>query len=114
MNLLYLSNLRLSIQKSKKSRKKYKKKLDNRQIVEYYNFVICKLQKRGENMELNLQLKEIIESRGIKQSYICEKIGMTPDALSRILNSTRKITGEELLNLCDLLNIDPRSLRQSA
>lgn len=65
-------------------------------------------------MYLNLRLKEIIENRGIKQSYICEKIDMTPDALSRILNGTRKITGEELLKLCDLLDIDPRSLRQSA
>lgn len=65
-------------------------------------------------MFLNLRLKEIIESRGIKQAYICEKIGITADALSRILNCTRKITGEELLKLCDFLDIDPRSLRQSA
>ena len=65
-------------------------------------------------MFLNLRLKEIIESRGIKQAYICEKIGMTADALSRIRNCTRKITGEELLKLCDFLDIDPRSLRQSA
>lgn len=65
-------------------------------------------------MSLNQRLREIIEGRGIKQSYICERIGMTADALSRILNGTRKITGEELLSLCDLLEIDPRVLRQSA
>lgn len=63
---------------------------------------------------INLRLKEIIESRGIKQSYISEQIGMTTDAISRILNGTRKITGEELLNICDLLDIDPRSLRKTA
>lgn len=65
-------------------------------------------------MYLNQRLREIIESRGIKQSHICETIGMTADALSRILNGTRKITGEELLRLCEYLDIDPRSLRQSA
>lgn len=63
---------------------------------------------------INLRLKEIIESRGIKQSYISERIGITTDAISRILNGTRKITGEELLNICDLLDIDPRSLRKTA
>ena len=65
-------------------------------------------------MWLNLRLKEIVESRGIKQSYICEKTGMSADAVSRILNGTRKITGEELLNLCELLDVDPRSLRKAA
>ena len=65
-------------------------------------------------MNLNLRLKEIVDNRGIKQSYICEKTGMTPDAVSRILNGTRKITGEELLNLCDLLQVDPRTLRKPA
>lgn len=65
-------------------------------------------------MSINLKLREIVESRGIKQAYICEKTGMTADAVSRILNGTRKITGEELLNLCDLLDVDPRSLRKPA
>lgn len=65
-------------------------------------------------MDINLRIKEIVESRGIKQVYICEKTGWTADAVSRILNGTRKITGEELLILCDLLDVDPRSLRKTA
>lgn len=65
-------------------------------------------------MSINLRLKEIVESRGIKQSFICEKTGMTTDAVSRILNGTRKITGEELLSICELLEIDPRILRKTA
>jgi transcriptional regulator with XRE-family HTH domain len=64
-------------------------------------------------MDINLRLKEIIESRGIKQAFICSKINMTADTLSKILNGSRKITGEELLNLCDFLEIDPRILRKS-
>lgn len=65
-------------------------------------------------MDLNLQLKEIIEARGIKQAYICKNTGMTPDSVSRILRGERKITGEELLAICELLDIDPRILRKTA
>lgn len=65
-------------------------------------------------MSINRELKKIVEERGIKQSYICEKTGMSADSVSRILNSTRKVTGEELLDICELLNLDPRDLRKSA
>lgn len=65
-------------------------------------------------MSINIKLKKIVEDRGIKQSYICEKTGMTADCVSRILNSTRKVTGEELLDICELLEIDPRDLRNRA
>lgn len=64
--------------------------------------------------DINSRLKSIIESRGIKQSYICEMTGMSADSVSRILRSTRKITGDELLDLCELLKIDPRTLRDGA
>lgn len=65
-------------------------------------------------MNINLRLKEIVESKGIKQVYICENTGWSADTVSRILKGTRKITGEELLTLCDLLDVDPRSLRKTA
>lgn len=65
-------------------------------------------------MSINRELKKIVEERGIKQSYICEKTGMSADSVSRILNSARKVTGEELLDICELLNLDPRDLRKSA
>ncbi len=65
-------------------------------------------------MNINLKLKQIVDERGIKQAYISEKTGMSADCISRILNSTRKITGEELLNICELLNIDPRELKNTA
>lgn len=65
-------------------------------------------------MWINLRLREIVESKGIKQAYICEKTGLSADAVSRILNGLRKVTGEELLMLCELLDVDPRSLRKTA
>lgn len=65
-------------------------------------------------MNINLKMKEIVESRGLKQSYICQVTGMTADCISRILNGTRKITAEEFLTLCEVLNIDPNLFRKTA
>lgn len=65
-------------------------------------------------MNINLQLKEIVDKKGLKQSYLCEKTGMTADCISRILNSTRKITAEEFLCLCDVLGVDPREFKKTA
>lgn len=65
-------------------------------------------------MNINLHLREIIDERGIKQSYICRKTGMTADCISRILNSARKITADELLDICEALEIDPRELREKS
>lgn len=65
-------------------------------------------------MNINMQLKQIVEKRGIKQSYLCKQTGLSRDCISRILNSTRKITAEEFLNICYALELDPRSFKKSA
>lgn len=65
-------------------------------------------------MNINAKLKEIVDKRGLKQTYICEKTGMTSDCVSRILSSTRKITAEEFLLICDVLDIDANEFRKSA
>ncbi len=59
-------------------------------------------------MNVNEKLRQFVEKEGIKQSYICEKTGMTADCVSRIMNSTRKITAEEFLEICTVLKLDPR------
>lgn len=61
-------------------------------------------------MIINERLREYVESNGIKQSFLCNETGLSSDTISRILLSKRKITGEELLLICEALNIDPRSL----
>lgn len=65
-------------------------------------------------MKINLKLKDVLEDRGIKQSYLCEKTGLSADSVSRILRGTRKISAEEFLNICEALNLDPRSFKKSA
>lgn len=59
-------------------------------------------------MSINERLKQFLEERGIKQSYLVKKTNMTADAISRILAGKRKITAEELLLICEALHVDPR------
>lgn len=64
-------------------------------------------------MTVNEKLKKIVEEKGLKQSYLCEHTGMTADAISRILNSNRKVTAEEFLGICQVLDVDPRQFLSS-
>ena len=65
-------------------------------------------------MKINKMIAEIVEQKGLKQTYIAEKTGMTVDAVSRILRSERKLTAEEFLVFCELLNVSPEDFRNSA
>ena len=73
----------------------------------------CRI-KEVNKMTVNAKLREFLEKEGIKQSFICEQTGMSPDAVSRILNSNRKITAEEFLNICTVLKLDPRDFLKTA
>lgn len=46
-----------------------------------------------------------IAKNGIKQSYLAEKTGMTPIAISSIVNLKRDISAEEYVSVCDALNV---------
>jgi transcriptional regulator with XRE-family HTH domain len=62
-------------------------------------------------MRINRTLAEIVEKRGIKQSYIAEKTGMSPDMVSKTLRGDRKLTAEEFLIFCEVLDISPELFR---
>lgn len=61
-------------------------------------------------MYINNAIKTYIINNGIKQSYLSKKTNIPVDTLSKILNCKRKITAEEMLQICDALCIDPRAL----
>lgn len=46
-----------------------------------------------------------IAKNGIKQSYIAEKTGITPIAVSNIINLKRDISAEEYVSVCNALNV---------
>lgn len=58
-------------------------------------------------MKINKMFNEIISQRGIKQAYICDKTGWSADKVSKILRSERKMTAEDFLILCNVLDISP-------
>lgn len=51
------------------------------------------------------RIAEYVRSNGIKQKYICEKTGMTQQALCTLLNGKRSLEIEEYVYLCDALNV---------
>lgn len=64
-------------------------------------------------MKINRLFAKIIEDRGIKQLYIAEKTGMTPDVVSKILRGERKLSAEEFLMFCDVLDVSPDIFRNN-
>ena len=59
-------------------------------------------------MNIEKAIREYIEDNGIKQSFICEKTGMSPAIFSRVYCGERKLRASEFISICDVLNVDPR------
>ena len=62
-------------------------------------------------MTINEWLNAYVSENGIKQIYIAQKTGLTPDTVSKILNGSRGILADEFLLICSALNIDPNVFR---
>ena len=55
-----------------------------------------------------------MEERGIKQSFLAQKTGISQDAISRILRGVRGISAEEFIKICIALDIDPNVFRKKS
>jgi transcriptional regulator with XRE-family HTH domain len=44
-----------------------------------------------------------LQARGIKQSFLCEKTGLSKQCVSQSLCGKRKLTLEEYMKICDAL-----------
>lgn len=51
------------------------------------------------------RIADYLGHKGIKQAFICEKTGMTPQALGAALKRDRKIDIDEYIAICDALNL---------
>lgn len=58
-------------------------------------------------MDVQAKVAEYVRNNGIKQSFICEKTGLSPVAVSLILNKNRKMTADELVLFCRALKKQP-------
>lgn len=52
------------------------------------------------------ELAEYVVSKGIKQVYLCEKTGLSPQAMGALLKGERKLDVEEYAKICDALGVD--------
>lgn len=59
---------------------------------------------------LGTSLKESLKEKGIKQSFVADRIGMSPQVLGQLLNGQRKIEVGEFFAICSAAEIDPIEL----
>ncbi len=61
-------------------------------------------------MDVRECLKNAIEDLGYKQVSVAEKIGMSEQQISDIVNKRRKLDANEMIDLCNAMNITPDKL----
>ena len=74
-------------------------------VIEIWTPDIEEVLKGGSKMDCNKKLSEYLESKGITQKFICDNTGITPEKMSNILKNKRKITGDELVSICNALGL---------
>ncbi len=57
-------------------------------------------------------IKNHIERNGIKQKFVADKIGISPELLRRSLEGERKIPADEFLKICWVLSLDLSDFKQ--
>ena len=61
-------------------------------------------------MKAATNVKKIIESRGLKQSYIAEKVGLNPKTFNALLNGRKTFDVSSVVPICRALDITPNQL----
>ena len=51
------------------------------------------------------EIKEYLEQNGIKQSFVAEKVGITPSQMSEICNKGRSIDCVTYYKICNALGV---------
>lgn len=64
-------------------------------------------------MDLEL-IKSEIRARGLKQRWLANKIEVHPSTLNRFLTGRTIMSGESLIKLLQVLEIDPGNLKPKA
>ena len=57
------------------------------------------------------QIKEYLQEKGIKQSFVAEKTGIPRPILSMILNDQRRIEVNEYMRICDAIGVSMEFFR---
>lgn len=55
-------------------------------------------------------VKNLIRAKGLKQKFVAEKMGLSPQEFSNILTGRKKFTTEYVVPVCNALNITANEL----
>lgn len=53
---------------------------------------------------LGLKIRDYMDNKGIKQTFLAEKTGLSLQAINTILNGSRKIEANEYFEICKALD----------
>lgn len=56
-------------------------------------------------MKLGYEIKEAIKERGLTQTFVAEKIGVSPQTFNGICNDRQGISLEVYFRLCEVLGV---------
>lgn len=56
-------------------------------------------------MELYKGIKRYLDEKGIKSTHVCERSGITQNALTLTLNGKRKMLADEYVAICRVLGV---------
>lgn len=59
---------------------------------------------------VNTNVREAVEDSGLKQKFIAEKMGISEQALSAMMNGKQKIGADDFFVLADVLRMTPVQL----
>lgn len=51
-------------------------------------------------------IKKYLTENGIKQNFVAEKAGMSPELFRRSLDGSRKLQADEFIAICSVLSLD--------
>lgn len=57
-------------------------------------------------MQVYKRIKDYISERGIKQTVLAQKCGITPNTMSAILTGRRTLYADELEKICKALGVE--------
>ena len=55
-------------------------------------------------------IRSIIDSRGLKQTFVAEKAGIDYDRFNNMLNGRKLITSDDIIKLVPVLGVTPNDL----
>lgn len=65
------------------------------------------------SLRKSTRLREFLDGRGIRYSWVAERLGCTPSHMTRLLDGTRPVTQENAFTLSQVFNVPASTFLES-